>query len=114
MTTAATGTTREILDLGRNDQTISNQIAVLPRTAGQTESTLINVFDWIHNDNKGGRQGEKISAMWSTDSGDTWSDPVVIDPVAGAVVRDRDPDGAPCPDTRRAQVRPLRLPAAHR
>ena len=91
--------TRRILDLGRNDQTIANQIAVLPRTSGQSESTLINVFDWIHNDNRGGRQGEKISAMWSTDSGDTWSDPVVIDPIAGAAPRDRDPDGAPCPET---------------
>jgi hypothetical protein len=91
-------TTRKILDLGRNDQTIANQIAVLPRTAGQTESTLINVFDWIHNDNKHGRKGEKISAMWSTDSGDTWSDPVVIDSLAGAVPFDTDPDGAPCPE----------------
>jgi len=91
-------TTRKILDLGRNDQTIANQIDVLPRTAGQTESTLVNVFDWIHNDNKSGRKGEKISAMWSTDSGDTWSAPVVIDPIANAVVRDRDPDGAPCPE----------------
>jgi hypothetical protein len=90
-------TTRKILDLGQNDQTIANQIAVLPRMTGETESTLINVFDWIHNDNKQGRKGEKISAMWSTDSGDTWSDPVVIDPIANAVVRDRDPDGAPCP-----------------
>jgi hypothetical protein len=92
-------TTRKILDLGRNDQTISNQIAVLPRRPGQTESTLVNVFDWIHNDNKQGRAGEKISAIWSTDSGDTWSDPVVIDPIAGAAPRDRDPDGAPCPET---------------
>jgi hypothetical protein len=91
-------TTRKILDLGRNDQTIANQIAVLPREEGVTESTLINVFDWIHNDNKHGRKGEKISAMWSTDSGDTWSDPVVIDPIAAAVVRDTDPDGAPCPE----------------
>jgi len=91
-------TTRKILDLGRNDQTIANQIDVLPGTAGQTESTLVNVFDWIHNDNKSGRKGEKISAMWSTDSGDTWSAPVVIDPIANAVVRDRDPDGAPCPE----------------
>ena len=92
-------TTRKILDLGENDQTIGNVIAVLPRTAGQTESTLIDVFDWIHNDNKGGRKGEKISAIWSTDSGDTWSNPVVIDPIANAVVRDRDADGAPCPET---------------
>jgi hypothetical protein len=90
--------TREILDVGRNDQTIGNQIAVLPRAAGETESTLINVFDWIHNDNKHGRKGEKISAMWSTDSGDTWSDPVVIDSIAGAVPFDTDPDGAPCPE----------------
>jgi hypothetical protein len=92
-------TTRKILDLGRNDQTIANQIAVLPRAPGETESTLIDVFDWIHNDNKAGRKGEKISAMWSTDSGETWSEPVVIDAIAGAVVLDRDPDGAPCPET---------------
>ena len=91
-------TTRKILDLGRNDQTIGNQIAVLPRHTSETESTLINVFDWIHNDNKHGRKGEKISAMWSTDSGDTWSDPVVIDPIAAAAVNDTDPDGAPCPE----------------
>ena len=91
-------TTKKILDLGQNDQTIANQIAVLPRAAGETESTLINVFDWIHHDNKGGRAGEKISAMWSTDSGDTWSDPVVIDPISRAAPRDRDPDGAPCPE----------------
>jgi hypothetical protein len=91
-------TTRKILGLGRNDQTIANQIAVLPRTAGQTESTLINVFDWIHNDNKHGRKGQKIAAMWSTDSGDTWSDPVVIDSLAGAAPVDTDPDGAPCPE----------------
>jgi hypothetical protein len=90
--------TRKILDLGRNDQTIANQIAVLRRTPGQTESTLINVFDWIHNDNKMGRKGQKISAMWSTDSGETWSDPVVIDPIAGAAPLDTDPDGAPCPE----------------
>jgi hypothetical protein len=37
--------------------------------------------------------------MWSTDSGDTWSDPVVIDPISGAAPRDRDPDGEPCPET---------------
>ncbi len=91
-------TTRKILDLGPNDQTIANQIAVLPRAAGETESTLINVFDWIHNDNKHGRKGEKISAMWSTDSGETWSDPVVIDSLSGAVAFDTDPDGAPCPE----------------
>ncbi len=36
--------------------------------------------------------------MWSTDSGDTWSDPVVIDPLAGAAPFDPDPDGAPCPE----------------
>jgi hypothetical protein len=89
--------TRRILDVGRNDQTIANQIAVLPRTAGETESTLIDVFNWIHNDNQQGRKGQKIAAIWSTDSGDTWSQPVVIDSIANAVLVDRDPDGAPCP-----------------
>jgi hypothetical protein len=59
---------------------------------------LIDVFDWIHNDNKQGRKGEKIAAMSSTDSGETWSNPVVIDSLAGAVLFDTDPDGAPCPE----------------
>jgi hypothetical protein len=92
-------TTKQILDPGANDQTIANQIAVLPRAAGATESTLINVFDWIQTDNEQGRQGEKIAAMWSADSGDTWSQPVVIAPIANAGPVDRDPDGAPCPES---------------
>jgi hypothetical protein len=92
-----TWTTTKILDFGRNDQTIANQIGVLPREPGDTESTLINVFNWIHNDNQGGRKGQKIAAMTSTNSGDTWSEPVVIDRLAGASLSDTDPDGAPCP-----------------
>ena len=102
-------TTRKILDLGRNDQTIANQIAVLPRTPGRTESTLINVFDWIHNDNKQGRKGQKISAMWSTDSGDTWSDPVVIDSLAGAARLTPTPTVRPAPSS--SATRTLRTSA---
>jgi hypothetical protein len=36
--------------------------------------------------------------MWSTDSGETCSNPVVIDSLAAAAPVDTDPDGAPCPE----------------
>ena len=71
------------------------------------------MFDWIHNDNKHGRKGEKISAMWSTDSGETWSDPVVIDPIAGAVLFDTRSRRRALSRDAREQERPLHLQAAH-
>ena len=62
-------TTRKILDLGRNDQTIANQIAVLPRTLGRTQSTLINVFDSDPQRQQAGPQGREdlrhvVDRLW--------------------------------------------------
>ena len=42
---------RQIYDPGQNDQTIGNQIVVLP------DGTLVNIFDEIHNDNSKKQRG---------------------------------------------------------
>jgi hypothetical protein len=64
---------REIYDPGQNDQTIGNQIVVLP------DGTLVDLFDEIHNDNSKKQRGFSVRAMRSTDQGETWSEPVFID-----------------------------------
>ena len=79
---------------GRNDQSIGNQIV----QTGQ--GTLVDIFDWINNDNGGGGKGYKIAAIASHDNGQTWSDHavvvsrfipgVVVDPTTGAPVRTGD------------------------
>jgi hypothetical protein len=78
---------------GRNDQSIGNQIV-------QTgKGTLVDIFDWINNDNGGGGKGYKVAALRSTDNGQTWSNAtvvsrfipgVVVDPTTGAPVRTGD------------------------
>jgi hypothetical protein len=64
---------REIYDPGQNDQTIGNQIVVLP------DGTLVDLFDEIHNDNSKKQRGFSVRVMRSTDQGETWSEPVFID-----------------------------------
>jgi len=79
---------------GRNDQSIGNQIV-------QTGTgDLVDIFDWINNDNGGGGKGYKIAVIKSTDKGQTWSPHatvitrftpgVVVDPTTGAAVRTGD------------------------
>ena len=70
-------------DSGRNDQTIGNQIV-------QTDAThLVNVFDWINNDNAGGgRKGYKVAAITSADNGANWSNATVISRFTPGVVHD--------------------------
>ena len=81
-------------DSGRNDQSIGNQIV-------QTDAThLVDVFDWINNDNAGGnRRGYKVAAITSDDNGATWSNATVVsrfipgvvhDPTTGAPLRTGD------------------------
>jgi hypothetical protein len=73
---------REIFDPGQNDQTIGNQIVVL------NNGDLLNVFNEIRNDNRGGRRGGNVVVMRSTDQGETWSQPVTIDRLAVRGVTD--------------------------
>ena len=79
---------------GRNDQTIGNQIVVLPN------GDLINVFNLIHNDNAHKRKGFKVALIRSKDKGETWDQSATIvsqlgtvgvrDPNTGAPVRTGD------------------------
>ena len=67
---------REIFDPGLNSQTVGNQIVVAP------DGTLVDVFFEIV-------QGRgRVAAIRSRDKGATWSDHVVISPVAATRVTD--------------------------
>ncbi len=94
---------RQIYDPGQNDQTIGNQIVVLPN------GTLVNIFDEIHNDNSKKQRGFSVRVMRSTNKGGTWSDAILIDqlrtigvtdPETGDAVRTGDiiPDIAVAPN----------------
>jgi hypothetical protein len=70
---------------GLNNQTLGNQIAVLP------DGTLVNAFTWIIHDEL------HVGVQRSADKGRTWSEPVLVDrmrslatvdPRDGALVRD--------------------------
>jgi hypothetical protein len=73
---------RVIFDPGVNNQTIANQIAVLPN------GRLVNVFDWII-------QGQlNVGVMFSDDRGRTWSRPRLLNALGTVGVTDPF-DGAP-------------------
>jgi hypothetical protein len=66
-------TSRQIFDPGQNDQTIGNQIVVMP------DGDLVDAFTQFSNDNKGGRQGGLIRVMRSEDAGDSWSGQITVE-----------------------------------
>jgi len=81
---------RLIHDPGPGNQTINNQIVVLP------DGTLVNFFTRI-NGAATGTSGTSLAAIRSQDKGATWSAPVVIaavqamgarDPETGTLIRD--------------------------
>ena len=73
---------RSIFDPGQNDQTIGNQIAVLP------DGDLTNVMTVFRNDNKLKRKFGFISLLRSTDKGATWSGEIPIDRLGTIAVTD--------------------------
>jgi hypothetical protein len=85
---------RVIFNLGTHNQTIGNQIVVLPN------GTLVNLFNLIRNDNKGKIRGYNVAVIRSSDQGDTWDTTAtrvsalqfvqVRDPDTGALVRTGD------------------------
>lgn len=85
---------RLIYDPGGVNQTIGNQIVVLP------DGTLINVMDLIYNfKNAKKLRGLNVAVLRSTDKGDTWSDAIMVgrlgtagvtDPETGEAVRTGD------------------------
>ncbi|HEY5115833.1 MAG TPA: sialidase family protein [Nakamurella sp.] len=83
---------RSIYSPGRLQQTIGNQVDVLP------DGTLINGFNRIQAvSNRDKQRGYNVEIIRSTDKGQTWSAPVHVDRLLVADVRDPDPT-APCPD----------------
>lgn len=103
---------RQIFDPGQENQTIGNQIVVLP------DGDLVDVFDLIQvASNKGQIRGLNVALIRSEDRGDTWGpqarsgkiDPIVVDrldtignfdPETGDPVRTGDiiPDAAVAPN----------------
>jgi hypothetical protein len=73
---------RQIYDPGQNDQTIGNQIVVLPN------GTLVDVFNEIHNDNSKKQRGYSVRVIRSTNQGATWSSPIFIDLLGTIFVTD--------------------------
>jgi hypothetical protein len=75
---------REIFDPGQNDQTIGNQIVVLP------DGTLVDGFNEIHNENQGKLRGNSVRIIRSTDKGQTWSSSILVNTLGTIGVTDPD------------------------
>jgi hypothetical protein len=73
---------KQIYDPGQNDQTIGNQIVVLP------DGTLVDVFNEIRNDNRGGRKGNNVALLLSTDQGISWSERIFVDRLGTIFITD--------------------------
>ena len=77
---------------GRFQQTIANQIEVLP------DGTLVNGFNRIQAvSNRKHQRGYNVEVTLSDDKGETWSAPIHVDRLLVDDVEDPEPS-APCPD----------------
>ena len=79
---ASYDTVKPIFDPGNKNQTIGNQIVVLPN------GDLVMVFNLIRNTGDVKNRGFTAEVIRSTDNGDTWSNPIVIDRMRSAGVTD--------------------------
>ena len=75
---------RQLYDPGQNDQTIGNQIAVLPN------GTLVNAFAEFNNENTNQLRGWTVRVLRSTDKGLSWSGPILVDRLQTIGVTDPD------------------------
>jgi hypothetical protein len=64
---------KPVFNPGNRNQTIGNQIVVLPN------GDLVMLFNLIRNTGPRAQRGFTAAVMRSTDNGDTWSDPIEID-----------------------------------
>jgi hypothetical protein len=95
-------TARSIYDPGQFQQTIGNQVEVLP------DGTLINGFNRIQAiSNRNKQRGYNVEVIRSTDKGQTWSAPIHVNRLLVADVTDPDPS-APCPDPAETGACPVR------
>jgi len=85
---------RMIYDPGQVNQTIGNQIVVLPDTfdgKADGNGTLVNAFNLIYNfKNTGKVRGHNVAVMRSTDKGKTWSSPTIVSKLGRVQVTDPD------------------------
>jgi hypothetical protein len=79
---ASYDTVKPLFDPGNKNQTIGNQIVVLPN------GDLVMVFNLIRNTQDVKNRGFTAEVIRSTDNGDTWSSPIVIDRMFPAGVSD--------------------------
>ena len=74
---------RIIFDPGQKNQTIDNQIVVVP--TGAAKGTLVDGFTLLLT--KGGKGNpstdRSVAVLRSTDGGATWSAPVIVSPLSG-------------------------------
>lgn len=85
---------RMIFDPGQENQTLGNQIAVLPDN-GSFDGELVNVFNLIVNFREGRfiRGGRfRAAVIRSADQGETWSRPIVIDEMRPVTPREPQED----------------------
>jgi hypothetical protein len=73
---------RPIFEPGRMNQTIGNQIVVLPN------GDLVDVFDLLVHSNRHQLRGGNVALVRSTDKGVTWSDVIVVDKLGTIGVTD--------------------------
>jgi hypothetical protein len=75
---------RQLYDPGQNDQTIANQIVVLPN------GTLVNVFAEFNNENTDKLRAWTVRVLRSTNKGVSWSGPILVSRLQTVGVTDPD------------------------
>ena len=78
---------KPVFDPGNKNQTIGNQIVVLPN-GDLPNRDLVMVFDLIRNTMDAHNRGFTAAVIRSTDNGNTWSRPILIDRMLTDGVRD--------------------------
>ncbi len=80
---------RSIYDPGSSNQTLANQIVVLPDSTHSANNTLVNVFlDIIRIGSANNAVGQRVRVIRSTDKGATWSAPITVAEYLGVGTRD--------------------------